>query len=78
MNGPRAIPATDVKPKSDIGKLRSLSPFHTSLILPPTMLIATEDPPPPRNLVTTRVAKLSANADPKRDSSKTIYAICLM
>lgn len=70
MNGPSAIPATDVKPKSDIGMLRALSPFQTSLILPPTMLIATDEPPPPKNLVTTSVAKLSAKAEPKRESSK--------
>lgn len=72
MNGPSAIPATLVKPKSDMGKLRALSPFHTSLMLPPTMLIETEDAPPPKNLVTTKVAKLSANADPNRKNSKTI------
>jgi hypothetical protein len=69
------MPATEVKPNSDMGKLRALSPFQTSLMLPPTMLMATEEPPPPRNLVTTSVAKLSANAEPKRDSSNTMYAI---
>jgi hypothetical protein len=76
MKGPRARPATEVKPNNDMGKLRALSPFHTSLILPPTMLIATDEPPPPRNLVTTSVAKLSAKAEPKRESSNTMYAIC--
>jgi hypothetical protein len=72
MKGPKAIPATEVKPNNDIGRLRSLSPFQTSLMLPPTMLIATDEPPPPRNLVTTSVAKLSAKADPNRESSNTI------
>jgi len=75
INGPRAIPATEVKPNSDIGMLRALSPFQTSLMEPPTMLIATDEPPPPKNLVTTSVAKLSAKADPNRESSKTMYAI---
>jgi hypothetical protein len=70
--GPRAIPATLVNPKSDIGKLRALSPFHTSLMLPPTMLIATEDAPPPKKRVTTIVAKLFAKADPKRNNSNTM------
>jgi hypothetical protein len=75
MKGPRAIPATDVNPKRDMGKLRALSPFQMSLMLPPTILMATEEPPPPRNLVTTIVAKLSAKAEPNIDSSKTMYAI---
>ena len=77
MKGPRAMPATDVKPKIDMGRLRALSPFHTSLMLPPTMLMETEDAPPPKKRVTTRVAKLSAKADPKRNSSKTMYATCM-
>jgi hypothetical protein len=38
-------------------------------------LMATEEPPPPRNLVTTIVAKLSAKAEPNMESSKTMYAI---
>lgn len=70
--GPRAIPATLVKPKSDMGKLRALSPFQISLMLPPTMLMATEDAPPPKKRVTTMVAKLSAKAEPKRKSSNTM------
>ena len=73
-NGPSAIPATLVNPKSDMGRLRALSPLQTSLMLPPTMLIATDDAPPPKNLVTTRVAKLFANADPKRKISNMMYA----
>jgi hypothetical protein len=59
-----------------MGRLLALSPFHTSLILPPTMLIDTEDAPPPKNLVTTRVAKLSAKAEPNKKSSKIMYATC--
>jgi hypothetical protein len=43
-------------------------------MLPPTILIATDDAPPPKNLVTTKVAKLSANADAKRENSKMMYA----
>lgn len=53
--GPSAIPATLVKPNSDIGRLRALSPLHTSLILPPTTFIDTEEALPPKNLVTTRL-----------------------
>lgn len=71
-NGPSAIPATLVNPNSDIGKLRALSPFQISLILPPTMLMATEDAPPPKKRVTTMVAKLSAKAEPNRNNSKTM------
>jgi hypothetical protein len=70
--GPSAIPATLVNPNNDMGRLRALSPFQISLMLPPTMLMATEDAPPPKKRVTTMVAKLSANADPKRKSSKTM------
>jgi hypothetical protein len=74
MKGPSAIPATEVKPNSDMGKLRALSPFQTSLMLPPTILIDTDEAPPPKNLVTTSVAKLFAKADPNRKSSKMMYA----
>jgi len=77
MNGPSAIPATEVNPNKDIGTLLASSPFQTSLMLPPTMLMATEDPPPPKNLVTTSVAKLSAKAEPNRNNSKTMYEIYL-
>jgi hypothetical protein len=69
------MPATLVNPNKDMGKLRALSPFQMSLMLPPTMLIATEDAPPPKKRVTTMVAKLLANAEPKRKSSKTMYPI---
>lgn len=55
-NGPNAIPMTLVKPNRDMGRLRALSPNHTSLILPPTILIETDDAPPPKNRVTTGVA----------------------
>jgi hypothetical protein len=66
------MPATLVNPNKDMGKLRALSPFQMSLMLPPTILMATEDAPPPKKRVTTIVAKLSANAEPKRNSSKTM------
>lgn len=72
MNGPSAIPTTLVKPKIDMGKLRALSPNQTSLILPPTMLIETEEAPPPKNRVTTKVAKFYANADPNSEMTKMI------
>ena len=52
MNGPRAIPTTEVMPKMDIGTLRSFTPFQMSVIVPPTMLILTEEAPPPKNRVT--------------------------
>lgn len=74
MKGPNAIPATLVNPNNDMGRLRALSPFHTSLMLPPTILMETEEAPPPKNRVMTRVAKLSANAEPNRNSSKIMYA----
>jgi hypothetical protein len=74
MNGPSAIPTTLVNPNIDIGRLRAWSPNHTSEILPPTMLIETEEAPPPKNLVTTRVAKFFANADGKRDMTRITYA----
>jgi len=64
------MPATLVNPNSDMGKLRASSPFHMSLILPPTILIETDEAPPPKNRVITIVAKLSAKPDPKRNSSK--------
>lgn len=72
INGPSAIPATLVNPNSDMGKLRAWSPFQMSLILPPTMLMATEDAPPPKKRVTTMVAKLSAKAEPNRNNSNTM------
>lgn len=72
MKGPKAMPTTLVKPNSDIGILLSLSPFHTSLILPPTILIETEEAPPPKNLVTTKVAKLFAKADGNNDITRII------
>jgi hypothetical protein len=50
-------------PKRLIGTLRALSFFHMSAMLPPTRLIATLEAPPPKNLVTTRVAKFGANAE---------------
>jgi len=74
MNGPKAIPTTLVKPNRDIGKLRALSPYHTSLILPPTILIDTEEAPPPKNRVTTSVAKFCANAEGKSDTTSMKYA----
>ena len=72
MKGPRAIPTTDVKPKRDIGMLRCWSPFQISAMLPPTIFIETEEAPPPKNLVTTRVAKFWAKAEGKRKISKMI------
>ena len=63
MNGPKAMPTTLVIPNIDIGKLRSLSPFQMSVIVPPTMLMATELAPPPKKRVITIVAKLEAKAD---------------
>lgn len=72
-NGPRAIPITLVNPNSDMGKLRALSPNQTSLILPPTMLMDTDDAPPPKNRVTTNVAKFGANADGNSEMIKMTY-----
>ena len=64
-----------MNPKIDIGRLRAFSPSQTSLILPPTILIETEEAPPPKNRVTTRVAKFFANADGKSEMTKIMYAI---
>lgn len=74
IKGPKAMPMTLVNPKSDIGKLRALSPYQTSLILPPTILIDTEDAPPPKNRVTTSVAKFCAKAEGKREITRMKYA----
>lgn len=74
MNGPNAIPTTLVNPNRDIGKLRALGPYQTSLMLPPTMLIDTEDAPPPKNRVTTKVAKFCAKAEGNRDMTRMKYA----
>lgn len=74
IKGPNAIPTTLVKPKIDIGKLRAFWPYQTSLMLPPTILIDTDEAPPPKNRVTMSVAKLCANADPKRVATRITYA----
>lgn len=74
MNGPRAIPATEVKPKIDIGMERALSPRQMSAMLPPTIFMTTEDAPPPKNRVMSIVAKFCAKAEPKRLATKMIYA----
>jgi hypothetical protein len=54
---------TDVMPKIDIGRLRSLSPLHMSVIVPPTILMLTELAPPPKKRVTINVAKFGAVAE---------------
>lgn len=74
MKGPNAIPTTLVNPNRDIGKLRAFSPYQTSLILPPTMLIETDEAPPPKKRVTTNVAKFFANADGNSEMIRMIYA----
>lgn len=74
INGLSAIPTTLVNPNIDIGRLRAWSPSHTSEILPPTILIETEEAPPPKNLVTTSVAKFCAKADGKSEMTKITYA----
>jgi hypothetical protein len=68
------MPTTLVNPNRLIGRLLAFSPYHTSLILPPTILILTEEAPPPKNLVTTSVAKLFANAEPKSVAIRIMYA----
>lgn len=68
------MPTTLVNPKIDMGRLRAWSPSHTSEILPPTILIETEEAPPPKNRVTTSVAKLFANADGKSEITRITYA----
>jgi hypothetical protein len=73
INGPKAIPITLVNPNRDMGRLRALPPFHTSLILPPTMLIETDDAPPPKKRVTIIVAKFWAKADPNSVATRIIY-----
>ena len=68
--GPSAMPTTLVMPKMDIGKLRSRSPFQMSVMVPPTMLIATELAPPPKKRVITIVAKFGAVAEGMRKIRK--------
>lgn len=84
INGPRAIPTTDVIPKILIGILRSevrsfqkgsdspFGPFQISAIEPPTKLIATELAPPPKNRVVIMVAKLVPTPDGTRKMRKTM------
>jgi hypothetical protein len=43
-------------------------------MLPPTMLMATEEAPPPKNRVTTNVAKFWANADGNSETTRMKYA----
>ena len=57
-----------------MGRLRASLPNHTSEILPPTILIAVEEAPPPKNRVTMSVAKFFANADGKSEMTRSIYA----
>lgn len=65
---------TLVNPKMDMGRLLSRFPYQTSLILPPTMLMETDDAPPPKNRVTTNVAKFCAKADGNNEIIRIIYA----
>lgn len=60
-------PTPLVKPNRDIGKLLAFSPSQASLIL--QMFIDTEDAPPPKKRVTTRVAEFSANADGNNETT---------
>lgn len=46
----------------DMGILLALSPFQMSVIVPPTILIDTDEAPPPKKRVVASVAKLGANA----------------
>ena len=75
INGPRAIPTTLVIPKIDMGRLRSLSPFQMSVIVLPTMLMATEEAPPPKKRVTTIVAKFGAVADGIKKIRNIMYEV---
>jgi hypothetical protein len=84
MNGPRAIPTTDVIPKILMGILRSdvnslpnvtdlpLGPFQISAMDPPTKLIATELAPPPKNRVVIMVAKFVPTPEGTRKMRKTM------
>ena len=73
-NGPKAIPITDVVPNNDNGKLRCCGPLQISDIVPPTMLIATDEAPPPKNRHMTIVWKFCATPHGMRKIRKTIYA----
>lgn len=73
MNRPNAILTIPVNPKSDMGRLRALSPYHTSLILPPTILIETDDAPPRKRRSTAKVAKFRAKADGKKEITRIKY-----
>lgn len=52
-----------------------MAPYQTSLMLPPTMLIDTEEAPPPKNRVTTSVAKFCAKAEGNSETTRMKYAI---
>ena len=73
MKGLKAMPTALVMPTMDVGKLRSLSPFQMSVVVPPTMLIATEDAPPPKKRVTRIVAKFWAAPEGTRNMRKMTY-----
>lgn len=67
------MPTTLERPKMDMGRLRCLSPFQMSVIVPPTMLMATELAPPPKNRVTRMVAKLWESAEGISQTRKNMY-----
>lgn len=73
MKGPSAIPTTPERAKIDIGKLRALSPFQISVIVPPTTLMAIELAPPAKNRVTRIVAKFGDTAEGISQMRKKMY-----
>jgi len=76
MKGPRAIPTTEVIPKMDMGTLLALSPFQISVIVPPTILMDTEEAPPPKKRAMMSVAKLGAKAQGMSHIRNRMYDTC--
>lgn len=64
------MPITLVNPKMDIGRDLAFEPAQTSLMVPPTILIDTDEAPPPKNRVTSIVAKFCENANPKMNATR--------
>ena len=69
------MPTTEFIPKMEIGKLRCLSPFQMSVIVLPTILMATELAPPKKR-VAMIAEKLGAVADGISQTRKKMYEAC--
>lgn len=65
------MPMTLVNPKMDMGRLLTVEPAQTSLIVPPTMLIDTDDAPPAKEPGDTHRCKVlrKRKAEDERDEN---------